>query len=156
MPDPDLSNEDWLDLYQFLLQRLDEKGLEEFRREVESVVTAPVSEEATDAQQAWILKEFKGEVGQTALRPREPSEVFAAAMDVIWTRLTEFPTIVMAIETKLQIDAAHIEFRVDYEQQYAPRRSEPINLARLRLTEQETLEISAHLTAIGVVPERLV
>src|SRR5882724_10368380 len=109
MSDSLLSNDDWLELYQFLIKRLDEKGFEEFRREVESVVTAPVSEEATDAQEAWILKEFKGEVGQTALRPREPSEVFAAAMDVIWTRLTEFPQIATAIERKLEIEAAHIE-----------------------------------------------
>lgn len=98
MPDQNFSNEDWLELYQFLLERLDRKGFGEFRREVELVATAPVFEEGSDAEEARFLEEFKGEVGQSALRRREPSEVFADAMDVIWTRLTEFPQVVTAIE----------------------------------------------------------
>lgn len=154
MPDPDLSDADCLELYQFLLERLDAEGFAEFRREVESAATAPIFDESSDEEEARVLKEIKGEVGQRALRRREPLEVFEAAIDVIWTRLIEFPRVAAAIETNLKLDASRVEFRVDYEEQYAPGRSEPVSLKSLQVTEDEATKMHDLIDSIGVQPSR--
>lgn len=155
MPDSDLSDAECLELYQFLLERLDAEGFAEFRREVESAATAPIFDESSDEEDARVLKEIKGEVGQRALRRREPLEVFEAAIDVIWTRLIEFPRVAAAIETNLKLAAtARVEFRVDYEEQYAPGRSEPVSLNRLQVTEAEAITMHELIDSIGVKPTR--
>jgi hypothetical protein len=155
MADLDLSNEDWLELYRFLLERLESKGLVDVRRAIEAAAAAPVFERGSDDEEARILKEFKGDVGQRALRRREPFEVFAAALDVIWTRLVELPEVARAIQLNIGGTEQQIEFRVDYEEQYAPRQSEPIPLSRLQLSEAERTGVHEAFDAIGVRPERL-
>ena len=91
MADIELSPEDWLELYRFLLERLESKGFLDVRREIEAAAAAPVFEPESEDRATLILTNFKPDVGQRVLRRRETSEVFAAALDVVWPRLSVVP-----------------------------------------------------------------
>lgn len=154
MPDIELSHQDWLELYGFLLDGLESRGLVTIRREIETVAVAPVLEESDEYKDAEILREFKGRVGQRALRRRVPSEVFSVALDVLWTRLVEFPLVITALQKNLGGAGQPIEFRVDYDQQYAPSQSEKVSLDRLRMTEPEQSTVLEAFKKAGLSPER--
>ena len=154
MPDIELSYKDWLELYAFLLDRLESKGLLDIRRDIETAATASVLEQGDEYEDARVLREFKGRVGQRALRRRAPSEVFSTALDVLWTRLVEFPRVVIALQKNLGGAGQSIEFRVDYDEQYAPSQSDPISLDRLRMTASEQSAVLETFTQLGVSPER--
>ena len=151
MADIELSHEDWLELYGFLLERLESRGFLDVRREIETAAAAPVFERENDEEEARI----KGGVRQRTLRRKEPFEVFAAALDVVKTRLVELPAVATAIQENLCGPEQSVEFRVDYEKQYAPRQSEIMPLDRLQLTEAEQSAVLKGFNAIGVGPERL-
>ena len=154
MPDIGLSHEDWLELYGFLLDRLESKGLMDIRREIETVAVAPVLEESDEYKDAEILREFKGQVGQRALRRKAPSEVFSVALNVLWARLVEFPLVITALQKNLGGTGRPIEFRVDYDEQYAPSQPEKISLDRLRMTEPEQSTVLEAFKNTGLSPER--
>ena len=154
MADIELSPEDWLELYRFLLERLESKGFLDVRREIEAAATAPVFERGSDDQAALPFTKSEVEVGQRVLRRRETIEVFAAALGVVWTRLVELPAVAAAIQKNFGVAERPVEFRADYEEQYAPRQSEPIPLGRLQLTEVEWSAVQEEFDAIGILPER--
>ena len=154
MADIELSHEDWLELYGFLLEQLESRGFLDVRREIETAAAAPVFERENDEGEEWILKEFAGGVGQRTLRRKEPFEVFVAALDVVKTRLVELPGVATAIQENLCGPEQRVEFRVDYEKQYAPRQSEMMPLDRLQLIEAEQSAVLEGFNAIGVGLER--
>ena len=155
MADIELSNEDWLELYGFLLEQLESRGFLDVRREIETAAAAPVFERENEEGEEWVLRESEGGVGQRTLRRNEPSEVFTAALGVVKTRLVELPAVARAIQENLGGPEQRVEFRVDYEEQYAPRQSAPMSLGGLQLTDVEQSDVLEGLEAIGVDPERL-
>jgi hypothetical protein len=152
MPPFDLENEDWLELYRFLLEQLEARGYVEIRRSIELAAAAPVFERGTMDDEEWFSRQFKGQVGEGALRRREPSEVFQAAVDVLWTRLVELPQVAAAIGKNLENKP--IEFWVDYEEQYALTRSEPVPLSKLQLSPADQARVHSALHAFGDLLER--
>jgi hypothetical protein len=152
--DPNLRDDQWLELYRYLLERLDFHGYSDVRREIELIATAPVFEEGTIEEQETISKEFRTEIGTRIVRRREPREVFKAALDVLWTRMFELPEIALSIAKKLDVHNQQIEFRVDYEERYAPKLSESVSLRRLMLEESEKRLLQQAFDALGVECER--
>jgi transcription initiation factor TFIIIB Brf1 subunit/transcription initiation factor TFIIB len=144
-----ISGEEWLDLYRYLLTRLQERGFTEVRAEIEAAASAPVVEESTPEDEARISQLVRGEVGRAIIRRRSPEEVFKAAVEVLQCRLIELPAIAGVLAEHLGISAAHIEFRVDYEQRYALVESDPVPLANLIVSGQEVDAIGVGLAALG-------
>src|ERR1700756_4520688 len=132
MEQSDLSEQEWLELYRFVLDHLEKLGFTDVRREIEAAAAAPILEEGTDEERARIFRQFKNEVGTRAVRRRNPFEAFSVARDVLWARLIELPGVASAV-TKNLGDTRPVEFRVDYAEQYAPRQSEPFSLKDLMI-----------------------
>ena len=154
MPDVQLSDEDSLDLYRFLLERLDRNGFLDVRRQVEAAATAPILERPDPYAEPKLLREFKSLTENQQLRQKTPFEAFAAAIDVLWTRLVEFPRVVTALRENLGGPNQPVEFRVDHDEQYAPTQSKPVSLDRLSLTKAEQAALADAFKAIGILPER--
>jgi len=151
MPELDIAEEEWLDLYRHLLSGLQERGFAEIRAEIEAAVSAPLVEESSPEEEARIAKIILGEVGNATFRRRRPKEVFSAAVEVLQARLTELPTVAAALAQHLAVSPRQIEFRVDYEQRYALVELEPVRLERLIPSSQDTADLRAHLSEIGAL-----
>lgn len=136
-----MSDEDWLELYTYLLRRLDEKGFPGIREEIEDAASAPVTEESKPEDEARISKAVREEVGRIAFRRRQPKEVFEAAVRVLQSRLIELPKVAESLAERLQVPKDRIEFRLDYEQRYALVESAPIPLTQLTLSESDATHI---------------
>jgi anaerobic selenocysteine-containing dehydrogenase len=149
MPEHNLTDRDYLDLYTYLLEALQAKGFSDLRREIETAATVPVFEEGTPDEEEKILAEFKGEVGQRVVRRKEPSEAFFGAMDTLWTRLTELPQLVSRIERHLGSEARRIEFRLDEAESYSSEQVSSVGLSSLSLTHNEHDEIIEILKVIS-------
>jgi hypothetical protein len=149
MANGDISGEEWLELYRYLLAALDKGGFSEVRAEIETAASAPVVEESTPEDEARISKLVRGEVGKAIIRRRSPEEVFAAAIGVLRSRLVELPALASVLNKHLGIAADRIEFRVDYEQRYALVESEPVRLNQLIVSEEESDSLRAALSALG-------
>jgi hypothetical protein len=150
----DISGEEWLDLYRYLLTELEKRGFNEVRAEIEAAASAPVVEESTPEDEARISKIVRGEVGRAIIRRRSPEEVFEAAIGVLQSRLMELPAVAGVLAEHLGIPPAQIEFRVDYEQRYALVESEPVPLQRLIVSGQEGETIRVDLSALGAARKR--
>jgi transcription initiation factor TFIIIB Brf1 subunit/transcription initiation factor TFIIB len=149
MANGDISGEEWLELYRYLLSELEKRGFNEVRTEIETAASAPVVEESTPEDEARISKLVRGEVGKAIIRRRSPEEVFAAAIGVLRSRLVELPTLGAALSKHLGVTTDHIEFRVDYEQRYALVESEPVRLNQLIVSEGDSNSLRAALSAFG-------
>jgi transcription initiation factor TFIIIB Brf1 subunit/transcription initiation factor TFIIB len=151
LPELDIAEEEWLDLYRHLLAGLQERGFAEVRAEIEAAVSAPLVEESSPEEEARIAKIIRGEVGNATFRRRRPEEVFSAAVEVLQARLIELPTVAAALAQHLAVSPRQIEFRVDYEQRYALVELEPVRLERLIPSSQDTADLRAHLSEIGAL-----
>jgi hypothetical protein len=151
----DLSMDEWLELYRYLLQGIESRGYSDLRGEIEAAASAPIVEVGTEEEETRIQEEFRSEVGRLTLRHRNSFEVFSAALDVIWTRLVELPEVASALASSLGNGRRQIEFRVDYEERYALRQSQPVPIHRLLLDEVDKRKIRDVLHDLGVSPERL-
>jgi transcription initiation factor TFIIIB Brf1 subunit/transcription initiation factor TFIIB len=149
MANGDISGEEWLELYRYLLFELEKRGFNEVRTEIETATSAPVVEESTPEDEARISKLVRGEVGKAIIRRRSPEEVFAAAIGVLRSRLVELPTLGSVLSKHLGVTADHIEFRVDYEQRYALVESEPVRLNQLIVGKEESDSLRAALSVLG-------
>lgn len=150
MANGDISGEERLELYRYLLTELEERGLNEVRAEIEAAASAPVVEESTPEDEERISKIVRGEVGKTIIRRRNPDEVFAAALGVLQSRLVEIPALAGALSKRLRTPSDRIEFRVDYEQRYALVQSDPVRLNQLIVSDQEAGSIRLSLLALGL------
>lgn len=155
MAEENISDEEWLELYRYLLTRLEERGFNEVRAEIEEAAAAPVIEQSTPEDEARISKMVRGEVGRAVIRRRGPEEVFKAALGVLQARLIELPAVAGSVAERLGIPATRIEFRVDYEQRYALVESAPIPLGRLTLSSEDVHSISENLSALGADSARI-
>jgi hypothetical protein len=155
MANGDISGEEWLELYRYLLAELDKRGFGEVRAEIEIAASAPVVEESTPEDEARISKLVRGEVGKAIIRRRSPEEVFGAAMGVLRSRLVELPRLAITLGKHLGIAADHIEFRVDYEQRYALVESEPVQLNQLIVSEEESASLRTPLLALGALTRKI-
>ena len=135
----ELTAEEWFELYEHLLAQLDEKGFSEVRQEIQTAAAAPVFEERSDDDEGTLPKRRSGAVGNVTIRRRRPEEAFDVALDLLEAKLVEIPMIAAALVERLQIPAMRVEFRVDYEQRYAPSQAEPVRLDAL-LTDQEEIQ----------------
>ena len=54
MADIEISGEEWLELYRYLIAELASLGLNDVRSEIEAAVSAPVVEESTPEEEARI------------------------------------------------------------------------------------------------------
>lgn len=149
MANGEISGEEWLELYRYLLTELDRGGFIEVRAEIESAASAPVVEESTPEDEARISKLVRGEVGKAIIRRRSPEEVFAAAVEVLRSRLEELPALESILSKQLGVPSERIEFRVDYEQRYALVQSDPVRLISLTVSEEEIASIHLALSALG-------
>lgn len=150
MPDEQLTNDDWLELYRYLLAQLEERGYADVRAEIEMAAAAPVFEESTPDEDVRISRITRGKVGRATMRPRSPAELFDAGLEVLRARLIELPAVAEAIPRHLGIDVGSIEFRLD-----APTQSDPVLLARLLITPADIVPISEALMRLGVHAERM-
>jgi hypothetical protein len=150
MANGDISGEERLELYRYLLTELEKRGLNEVRAEIEAAASAPVVEESTPEDEERISKIVRGEVGKTIIRRRNPDEVFAAALGVLQSRLVEVPALAGALSKRLGTPSDRIEFRVDYEQRYALVQSDPVRLNQLIVSDQEAGSIRLSLLALGL------
>jgi hypothetical protein len=155
MANGDISGEEWLELYRYLLAELERGGFNEVRAEIESAASAPVVEESTPEDEARISKLVRGEVGKAILRRRGPEEVFAAATGVLRSRLIELPTLAGVLSKHLAITPDRIEFRVDYEQRYVLVESEPVRLDQLIVSEEESDSLNTALSALGLPMDQI-
>jgi hypothetical protein len=155
MAESDISGEQWLELYRHLLARLEERRFDDVRSAVEAAAFAPVFEEGSVEEDVRISKLVRGEVGKRVLRRRTPAEVFGAAVGVLQTRLVELPAVAAAVSQHLDRAPSAVEFRVDYEEQYAPTQSEPISLERISVSKEESGALSAAFERLGVATQRM-
>jgi transcription initiation factor TFIIIB Brf1 subunit/transcription initiation factor TFIIB len=147
----DISGEEWLDLYRYLLTRLEERSFSEVRAEIEAAASAPVVEESTPEDEARISKIVSGEVGKAIIRRRSPEEVFRAAVGVLQSRLVELPAVADSLAKHLEVPLQKIEFRVDYEQRYALVESDPVHLRDLVVSGGDVEIIRRDLSVLGAV-----
>jgi hypothetical protein len=150
MANGDISNEERLELYRYLLTALEERGLREVRGEIEAAASAPVVEESTPEDEERISKLVRGEVGKRIIRRREPHEVFAAALEVLQSRLVEIPALAGALSMRLATPSDRIEFRLDYEQRYALVQSDPVRLDQMIVGDEEGNSIRTALSGLGL------
>lgn len=153
MANENISDEEWLDLYRYLLTELEKRGFNEVRAEIEAAASAPVVEESTPEDEARISRIVRGEVGRAIIRRRSPEEVFDAAVGVLQSRLIELPAVAGVLAAHLGIPAARIEFRIDYEQRYALVESEPVPLQTLIVSDQEGETIRVDLASLRAARE---
>jgi len=151
----EMAQNEWLELYRHLLGRLDERGLTEVRAEIETAASAPVFEERSAEETERIFSMVKREVGRRVLRPRTPREVVEAAIGVLHTRLVELPAIASAMVFRYGRPEGEIEFRVDFEEQYAPRQSEPVSLAKLTASPADRERIERGFLILGISPKQV-
>lgn len=149
MANSEISGEEWLDLYRYLLTRLEERGFIEVRAEIEAAASAPVVEESTPEDDARISRIVRGEVGRAIIRRRTPEEVFKAAVGVLQSRLIELPSVAGVLAEHLGIPATQIEFHIDYEQRYALVETKPVPLRDLIVSGQDANTIRVDLSALG-------
>lgn len=145
----DLTEQEWLELYRFVLERLEKLSYTDIRREIETAAAAPILEEGSEEEKARIFREFKNEVGRRTVRGKSPFEAFSVARDVLWARLIELPEVASAIAKTLS-DGRRVEFRVDYAQQYAPTQSEPFSLADLMLDDIDKRKALDSFLVLGI------
>jgi hypothetical protein len=129
---------------------LQEYGLTEVRTEIETAASAPLMEEGTPEDDARISRLVRSEVGRGAIRRKRPNEVFASAIAVLQSRLVELPAVADGIVGHLRLAATRIEFRVDYEEEYAPRQSEVVRLDRLALNSEEAALLHEATGRLGI------
>jgi hypothetical protein len=149
-----LSEAEWLELYRYLLMRLEERRFNDVRAEIEAAAAAPLIEESSPEDQARVSKLVRGEVGKAVIRRREPKEVFNAAVDVLSVRLIELPALASRVAELFKVQAANIEFRVDYEEGYALVESKPVRLDGLLAPEADTNAMRESLRGLGAREER--
>lgn len=149
MANSEISGEEWLELYRYLLTELDRGGFIEVRAEIEIAASAPVVEESTPEDEARISKLVRGEVGKAIIRRRSPEEVFAAAVEVLRSRLEELPALAGILSKRLEVPSERIEFRLDYEQRYALVQSDAVRLISLTVSEEEIASIHLALSTLG-------
>jgi hypothetical protein len=121
----------------YLLRRLEERRFNDVRAEIEAAAAAPLIEESPE-DQVRVSKLVRGEVRKAVIRRREPKEVFNAAVDVLSVGLIELPALASRVAELFKVQAANIEFRVDYEEGYALVESKPVRLDRLLAPEADT------------------
>ena len=150
MPDEQLTSDEWLELYRYLLARLQERGFAVIRAEIEVAAAAPVFEESTPEEDLRISQIIRREVGRASMRLRTPAEMFGTALEIFRARLTELPVVADAASRHLDRSAERVEFRLD-----APTQSEPVPLTRLSVSSTEVIAISEALMRLGLRPDRI-
>lgn len=149
MANENISDEEWLELYRYLLNELELRGYNDIRVEIEAAASAPVIEESTPEDQAHLSKIVRGEVGRTRIRRRRPGEVFQAAIEVLQSRLLELPAVAVGLAKYLAVPAAGMEFRRDDEYRYALVESEAVALVQLVIDEPQIISIRRDLSILG-------
>lgn len=149
MANENISGEEWLELYRYLLNELAVRGYNDIRLEIEAAASAPVTEESTPEDQARLSKIVRGEVGRTRIRRRGPDEVFQAAIEVLQSRLVELPAVAVGLAKHLAVPAAGMEFRRDDEYRYALVESEPVALDQLVIDGPQVASIRRDLSMLG-------
>jgi hypothetical protein len=96
----DFSDEEWFQLYRELLRRLRELELLEVVNEIEMAAARPVIAETSPEEDARVHA-ISRDVSRVAVRLRTPEEAFAAAIEVLKTRLVEIPAIARSIRSRL-------------------------------------------------------
>jgi len=104
---PDLTSDEWFELYRHLLASLRERQLAHIAEEIEAAAARPVIKDTTAEEEARISAISK-EVGQISLRQRTPEEAFASAVEVLSARLLEIPQIAASLKENV---APNIVFR---------------------------------------------
>jgi hypothetical protein len=138
-----ISNDESVELYQYLLGALERQHLVDIRAVIEVATSVPIVED--DSSEAGFRVQ-KG-VGNTSIRRPTPLEVLETALDVLYRRLVEIPAVAQALSKNLERSPEQIEFRPDTLDR--PSRSEPVSLASMSLTEAEHARISELLRTLG-------
>lgn len=138
-----ISDDESVELYQYLLMVLERQHLVGIRAVIEAATSVPIVED--DSENG--LRVHKG-VGNTFIRRPTPPEVLETALDVLYRRLVEMPAVAQALSQNLDRSPEQIEFRPDTLD--SPNRSEPVSLASMSLTEAEHAKISELLRTLGV------
>jgi len=148
MANENITYEEWLELYRYLLTQLESRGFREIRAEIETAASAPVFEESSPEEQNRISILVRGDVGHGVTRRRRPQEVFETAIGVLHSRLLELPQIAVGVAKHLHVQPADIDFRIDYER-YALSESPPVPLSDFIVTEHEAEAIRTQLEMLG-------
>jgi hypothetical protein len=144
----ELTAEEWFELYEHLLAQLNERGFTEVRQEIQTAAATPVFEEGSDDDEGTLRRRRSGAVGKVTIRRRRPEEAFDVAVDLLEAKLVEVPMIAAALVERLHIPASRVEFRVDYEQRYAPSQAEPVRLDALSTDHDEIQKMKSSLDSL--------
>ena len=149
MDQSQLPDNEWLELYRHLLERLKEHGFHDCRQAIDAAVAEPVSLEGSDEGDPRIQEQSSRDLGRSAVRQRLPFEALSTALDVIWTCMVEMPLIAAAAQARLVESARPIEFRTDRGNDHALGQTEPFQLKDLQLNPEQIRQVTAAFDALG-------
>jgi len=129
-----LTSDEWLALYRYLLEMLRQSELTAIALEIEAAASHPVIIEPSPEENARVLA-ISRDVSKTAVRARTPEEAFAAATSVLSARLVEIPAIAQSIEAHLE--GKEVVFRESEGNPYSPTQQSSFSMASMRVSPGE-------------------
>lgn len=136
-----LQDNEWIELLDYLLTRLDERGAAGIANEIRSAVSTRIVERHEAREDPETPASYYREVGKTMTRLPTPKEAVIIAVGVIRNCIEVIPSIAEQTSIRLQHDPDKIIWRRD-EGQLARLNDEPASVSTLVLSPSDRQEIS--------------
>lgn len=143
-----LQDNEWIELLNHLLLRLDEHGATGVASEIRSAVTTRIAERHEERQAPEVPASYYREVGKTTTRLPIPKEAVMIAIEVIRNCIEVIPSIAEQASSRLQRDPDKIIWRRDDEGHLARVNNKPLSASTLVLSPSDKQEIAGLLRRI--------
>lgn len=144
-----LQNNEWIELLDYLLSRLDERGANGIANEIRSAVSTRIIERHEERQESEVPASYYREVGKTMTRLPTPKEAVMIAVGVIQNCLEVVPAIAEQTAIRLQRDPDKIIWRRDDEGHLFRPNDKPLSASIMVLPLNDKQEVSSLLQRLN-------
>jgi hypothetical protein len=144
-----LQDTEWIELLDYLLSRLDERGANSVANEIRTAVSTRIVERHEERQESDIPASYYREVGKTMTRLPTPKEAVMIALGVIQNCLVVIPSIAERASIRLQRGPDRIIWRRDDEGHLSRLNDKPLSASVMVLSSSDRQQISDLLQQLG-------
>jgi hypothetical protein len=137
-----LQDNEWIELLDYLLSRLEERGATGVANEIRSAVSTRIVERHEERQEPNVPASYYREVGKTTTRLPTPKEAVMIAVGVIQNCVEVIPSIAEQASIRLQRSPDEIIWRRDDEGHLSRPNDKPLSASMMVLSPSDRQEIS--------------
>lgn len=142
-----LSDSEWIEIYRYLLQKLQGIADNSLILDVERAASARIEESVSEDSETFkrLSRESREDLDPIRLRAPTPREAFTAAVGVLITRLNEVPVLADRVADKFNCNVTNIQWYPDVSERDQVSERGSFSASDFKLKESAREEIKSAL-----------